>query len=146
MTSKNHASFFGQSTAFGPTSSNQNNEGSRQDCTGGSSGIPSSQTIPSGTSGRSSNLNLSEEHNRSVSTLPGVGESEEDPFRASLVSRMDLLIKDFREDKSSHMEMLYQIFQVLHEANVSELIRKATLEQYTLYVDIIASKHKEAKQ
>ena len=122
MTSENHASFFGHSTAFGPIPTNQNNEGSRQDHTGGSSGIPSSQTIPSGMSGRPSNLNSSEEQNRSVFTCPGLREPEEDPFRASLVSRMDLLIKDFREDKSSHMEMLYQIFQVLHKANVSKSI------------------------
>jgi hypothetical protein len=44
------------------------------------------------------------------------------------------------------METLYQILQVLHEANVSESVRKATLEQYTLYVDIIASKQKGAVQ
>jgi len=59
---------------------------------------------------------------------------------------MDLLIRDFREDKTSCMETLYQIFQVLHKANVSESIQRAMLEQYTLYVDIIVSKHKGAKQ
>jgi hypothetical protein len=44
------------------------------------------------------------------------------------------------------METLYQILQVLHKANVSESVQKATLEQYTFYVNIIASKQKEAVQ
>jgi hypothetical protein len=59
---------------------------------------------------------------------------------------MDTLVRDFQEDKTTRMETLYQILQVLHEANVSEPVRKATLEQYTLYVDIIASKQKEAER
>lgn len=59
---------------------------------------------------------------------------------------MDNLVRDFWEDKTSQMETLYQILQVLYEANVSESVRKATLEQYTLYVDIIASKQKGAVQ
>jgi len=82
MTNKNHASFFGHSTALRPT--NQNDQGSRQDHTGGLSGVPSSQMIPSGMSGRLSNPNSSEEQNRSISTPPGLGEPKKDPFEPVL--------------------------------------------------------------
>jgi len=43
------------------------------------------------------------------SVPPISAEPEEDPFRASLISRMDMLVRDFREEKISRMETLYQI-------------------------------------
>ena len=133
------AAFFRQTAAF--EGSNENGGQFRPTDTTGAHGNSSSQTLPSGMTGGSS------DPGSTGGVAPNnVLEPEEDPFRASLVSKMDALIKDFREDKTSHMETLYQILQILHKANITESVRKSTLEQYTLYVDIITSKHKEAEQ
>ena len=44
------------------------------------------------------------------------------------------------------METLYQILTTLHDAGIREPERRATLEEYTVYVDIIATKHKDAER
>ena len=59
---------------------------------------------------------------------------------------MDELVEDFRKDNLSRMETLYQILTTLHDTGLEEPDRQATIEEYTLYVDIIASKHKNAEQ
>jgi hypothetical protein len=132
MSENTHATYFGQTAAPEASAAENENRGS--------------QTLSTGSSGGSIDPVGSGSQVRHNSVPPVSAEPEEDPFRASLVSRMDMLVRDFREEKISRMETLYQILQTLHEANVSEPIRKATLEQYTLYVDIIASKNKGAVQ
>lgn len=59
---------------------------------------------------------------------------------------MDGLVQDFRTEKTTRMETLYQILQVLHEANIDEPARRATLEEYTLYVDLIATQQVGAER
>lgn len=71
---------------------------------------------------------------------------EDDPFRAAIVSRLDDLVDDFRKDNASQMETLYQILSTLLDAGLDEEDRRARLEEYTLYIDIIASKHKDAER
>ena len=52
---------------------------------------------------------------------------------------MDALVQDFRTDKASRAETLYQIFKTLLEAGLDEPNWWSTLEEYALYVDIIMS-------
>lgn len=132
MSDNEHATYFGQPATLERTTGE--NEGG------------ATQTLSVGSSGRSTGPVEPGVQIGGNSVPPTMTDPEEDQFRASLVSKMDNLIRDFREDKTSRMETLYQILQVLYEANVSESVRKATLEQYTLYVDIIASKQKGAVQ
>ena len=70
---------------------------------------------------------------------------EEDLFKANLVSKMDDLVQDFRKEKMSQMETLYQILCVLLRADLEESVRWATLEEYTVYVDIINNQQKGAE-
>jgi hypothetical protein len=44
------------------------------------------------------------------------------------------------------METIYQILCTLHDAGLEESVRRSTLEEYTLYIDIIDSKHKDAER
>ncbi|KAF8238018.1 hypothetical protein L208DRAFT_1388238, partial [Tricholoma matsutake] len=67
-------------------------------------------------------------------------------FRTDVVSKLDDLVQNFKQDKASQMETLYQILCTLHAAGLEEPDRCATLEEYTLYIDIIASKHKDVEQ
>lgn len=59
---------------------------------------------------------------------------------------MESLIQDFKMKKTSRMETLYQILSILQSAGLEEPVRQATLEEYTLYVDIIAAQQKGAEQ
>jgi len=70
---------------------------------------------------------------------------EGDLFEANVISRMDDLIQDFRKEKTSQMETLYQILCVLQRADLEESVRQATLEKYTVYVDIIDTQQKGAE-
>ncbi|KAF8237247.1 hypothetical protein L208DRAFT_1389469 [Tricholoma matsutake] len=78
---------------------------------------------------------LTGNQDRGISPPLAPGQSpvtDEDLFRASLISKMDDLV-DFRKEKASRMETLYQILQILHNAKLDEPARKAILEEYTLY-------------
>ena len=131
MSSNEHVTYFGWASALeGVNAENENG---------------TSQMLPSGSSGGTIDPIGTGTQDTNNTMPPNTINPKEDSFRASLVSRIDTLIWDFQEDRTTQMETLYQILQVLHEANVSESVRKATLEQYTLYVNIIASKQKGAE-
>lgn len=59
---------------------------------------------------------------------------------------MESLIQDFKMKKTSRMETLYQILSILQSAGLEEPVRQATLEEYMLYVNIIAAQQKGAEQ
>ena len=117
MSRENHAAYFGQMAALEGSNENGEQLGPTDTTASGACGDSSSQTLPSGMTGGSSDPSITGD-----TTAINVLEPEEDPFRASLVLKMDALIKDFREDKTLCMETLYQILQILHKANVSESI------------------------
>jgi len=111
MSSNEHATYFGCSATT---------KGIRTQDEG-----RTSKTLPSGLSG-----GHTESHARSPSQLssPILLETNKDPFRASLVSKMDTLVWDFRNEKTLWMETMYQILQVLHEANIDKPVREKTFE------------------
>jgi hypothetical protein len=105
------------------------------------SDIQSTQTVPSGALGGHNTNQSIGSHNGLGPALPARGQSPEpggDEFRTSLVTKMDGLIHDFRTEKTTRMETLYQILQVLHNTNINEPGRRVTLEEYMLYIDLIA--------
>ena len=145
MTSDEHAAFFGQPIApRGDGTSTQPNAAAAS--RGGVSSDLSTKIVLTGMTGgndpHTPAVNWGE--NRSPPLIQGqVPGPDEDPFRASLIKKMDSLVKDFRKEKTLRMEILYQI---LHNGNLDEPDRKATLEQYTLYTDIIAAQQRKAER
>ncbi|KAF8225941.1 hypothetical protein L208DRAFT_401828 [Tricholoma matsutake] len=87
-------------------------------------------------------------HGQGREWTQGVGDPgpADDTFRADIVSKLDKLVEDFRKNNSSRTETLYQIFSTLHDAGLEEPDRRATLEKYTMYIDIVALKHKNVEQ
>jgi hypothetical protein len=58
-------------------------------------------------------------------------------FRVDLVTEMDGLVQDFRERKTSKVENLYQILQIIRQADISLSVRRTALGQYTTHIDLI---------
>ena len=137
-----HATYFGQAVTEGTSQVTTIATG---DC---NSDNYSGQTNPAGMTGGHS-LNLPKENKSWLRPTSHAWEQspepESDEFRASLIAKMDSLIQDFRMEKTTRMETLYQILQVLHDANINEPARCATLEEYTLYVNLIAMQQAEAE-
>ena len=50
---------------------------------------------------------------------------------------MDQHAQDFRERRTTKVETLYQILQIIQWADVSERVERTTLEQYTMHLDLI---------
>jgi hypothetical protein len=113
----------------------------------GDSGNPSTQGFPIGTAQQSgeSPITRGRGDHEPTSGIRGP-EREGDPFQADIVSKLDGLVQGFRQEKTSRMETIYQILCTLHDAGLEESVRRSTLEEYTLYIDIIDSKHKDAER
>jgi uncharacterized protein YjcR len=151
MSSDAHASYFGQYTVPVETQATTGTSTRRS-----ISNNLSTQTLGTatttgnknrGTSGESSNLSTqdtpvrqTQRHDKS----PTGPEHDENTFQTNVVLKLDNLVQDFRQEKMSQMETLYQILCTLHDARLEEPDRHAMLKEYTLHVDIIASKHKDA--
>jgi hypothetical protein len=140
------------STYFSQTIATQGTEDSAQIDTGsgeqGSIGVPT-QANPVRTAGRHRHDRPNDDQSQRGPLSLARGQSPEsdmDEFRTSLVSKMDSLVQDFRTEKITRMEALYQVLQVLHDANIDEPDRRATLEEYTLYIDLIAAQQKGAEE
>jgi hypothetical protein len=67
-------------------------------------------------------------------------------FRRDLVTRIDGIIQDFREQKVAKIEALYQILQVAQEAEVDEEVRQAAIDDYATQVDLIDAQRRTAEQ
>jgi hypothetical protein len=134
----------GHSVYFSQAIGSQGDETSPPTATatgGHHSDIQSTQTVPSGALGGHNTDQSIGSHNGLGPASPAQGQSPEpggDEFRTSL-------IHNFRTEKTTRMETLYQILQVLHDANVDEPGRHATLEEYMLYVDLIAAQQAGAE-
>jgi len=105
MSDNDYLTYFGQAATIEGTT--------------GENGGGTSQTLSAGLPGRSTDPVGSEVQITSDAVHHTGAEPEKDLFQASLISRMDSLIRDFGEAKTLCMETLYQ---VLHEASVSESI------------------------
>jgi hypothetical protein len=67
-------------------------------------------------------------------------------FRASLVAEMDQLVQDYREQRTTKVETLYQILEIIRQAGISERVERAALEQYTMHIDLIDNQQQLAEQ
>ncbi|KAF8226386.1 hypothetical protein L208DRAFT_1407130, partial [Tricholoma matsutake] len=115
MTGNAHASYFRQHTV-----------------------LTEAQAAAGTSTGRSLSNNPSTQTLRTAdATSPADPELAGSTFRTNVVSKLDDLVQNFKQDK---------ILCTLHAAGLEELDRCATLEEYTLYVDIIASKHKDHRE
>jgi hypothetical protein len=65
-------------------------------------------------------------------------------FRADLVEKMDKLVQDFRERKTSKIKTLFQILQIIWQAEISESVGRTALEQYTTHIELIDQQHQLA--
>ena len=146
MSGNGHATYFGQAVV-------SKGEGMQHESGTGLSDLAgtantSSQTIPTGTTGGQSST-LSATRPGSCYSIPSTSVESSavtSVFRTSLISKMDSLIQDFRMSKLSRSETLYQILQSLHDAGLEESIRQATLEEYTGYHDITATRQDRAER
>lgn len=145
MSGNGYSDYFGQAVASEERGTENRNTSGQTNLAGTTN---SSQTVATGTIGngsiasRISELEISRGPGTqagSQSTIPDI------VFRASLVLQMDALVQDFRTEKISRSETLYQILKTLLEAGLEESDRRSTLEEYTSYVDIIASRQKESR-
>jgi hypothetical protein len=59
---------------------------------------------------------------------------------------MDNIIHKFRDRKTSKVEALFQILQVIQEGNLNESDKRTTLKQYTSHIELINRQHKLAGQ
>jgi hypothetical protein len=66
-------------------------------------------------------------------------------FRDNLVAEMDELVWNFRSKKIMKVETLFQILQVIWQADISESIKHAALEQYTTHLDLIDAQGQQAE-
>lgn len=57
---------------------------------------------------------------------------------------MDDIVQKFRDRKTSKIETLLQILQVIQQANLDESDERTTLEQYTSHVELINGQHELA--
>lgn len=144
MSGNGYSAYFGQMIATGAGEPEDGNNTTQKNPTGTTDN--SSQTIVTGTDGiqgPTPDVPGLEGQNtvcpRAQSPVP------DDVFRASLISWMDALVQDFRTEKASKSETLYQILKTLLEAGIEESDHRSTLKEYTLYIDIIAYQQKGAE-
>jgi hypothetical protein len=67
-------------------------------------------------------------------------------FRRDLITRIDKVIQDFREQKVAKIEALYQILRVAQEAEVDEQVRQAAFDDYATQVDLIDAQQRSTEQ
>ena len=67
-------------------------------------------------------------------------------FRRDLVTRIDKIIQDFREQKVAKIEALYQILRVAQQAEVDEHIRQTAIDDYATQIDLIDAQRRTAEQ
>jgi hypothetical protein len=92
-------------------------------------------------------------HHQTISPLTTVGQDQIEgsetqtsmQFRDNLVTEMEELVRDFRSKKIMKVETLFQILQVIQQADVSESIKHAALEQYTTHLDLIDAQGQQAE-
>jgi hypothetical protein len=59
---------------------------------------------------------------------------------------MDELIQNFRERKTSKVETLYQILQIIRQAEISESVGRTALEQYPIHIELIDGQQQLAER
>ena len=73
-------------------------------------------------------------------------EEPDDPFQADVISRLEELIDKYRKEKVTRTETLFLLLLMLYDAGLTEEDRRSILEEYMLYVNIIASKSKDVER